>query len=103
MWDVMERNTSAIVDYLGHISYTEQYQLEVDRLQKDDDTTTLEALRDEEVQKDKLIQKLTDLTKMYPHNPQLYYNLSILFEERGMKLQSSINLKKAQEIDRDIK
>lgn len=102
MWDVVEQKPEAVIVYLDSIPNTKQYSLEMKRMENDNNTTILNTLHKREVAKNTHIHTLSEMAKTYPHNPELYYNLSLLYKDRGIVFKSSTLLKKAQSIDPGI-
>ncbi len=103
MWDVLENKTDAVVSYLEHIQGTTQYQLEIHKLQEDNNEIILNALKNADTVKDGQIERLNEAIKIHSSNPELYYNLSVLYAEKGLKTQSALFLQKAQDLDVNIK
>ncbi len=103
MWNVLEKKTDAVVNYLEYIQSTTQYQLEIGKLQEDNDKIILNALKNANIVKDEQIEKLNEAINAHPSDPELYYNLSVLYAEKGLKSQSALFLQKAQDLDVNIK
>jgi len=103
LYEVQEGNTSATISYLEKIPNTRLQKLVVRALQQDGNTAVLEGLQQKDRGVDVQIQQLTQSVLSHPQSPELYYNLSLLYSQKGMTAQAAENMQKAQGFDPELK
>jgi len=95
----MEGESSATITYLKHIWGTPLFDLELNTYKTEGRVDILAKWDDIEKENTKKIQSLKESLLTHPYSPELYYNLSLLYDENGDKANAQENLKKAQQID----
>lgn len=99
MFDVMEGKTSATAEYLKHIWGTPQFVYEIKNIRDHKDEAILKEMNAEESAQNKMIESLKSTIKQYPYAPEPYYNLSLIYEQRGEHKKSLEYLQSARQID----
>lgn len=99
MWDVMEGKVDALVAYLRLIQNTPQHAHEMRILRENNNTKALLTLEGAYRAKDLQVSRLKKAAIVYPYNPLIYYNLSILLQEKGFISESAVFFQKAKDID----
>lgn len=99
MLGVMNGESGPIITYLKHIWGTPLFDLEINTYKAEGRSDILSKWEEIQQENGKKIQKLEDASLMYPYSPELYYNLSLLYLEKGDKVKAAENLAKARQID----
>lgn len=95
----MNGESGPIITYLKHIWGTPLFDLEINTYKAEGRSDILSKWEEIQQENGKKIQKLEDASLMYPYSPELYYNLSLLYLEKGDKVKAAENLAKARQID----
>jgi len=103
MYGVMEGKSESVIYYLKHIWGTPLFNLEIDRYKTEGREDVLSNWSDIQNINTKKILNLEKATRLYSYSPELYYNLHLLYSEKGNKAKAEENLQKAQQIDPSLK
>jgi len=99
MNNVMEGDEKSIITYLRHIWGEPLFNLEIETYKKEGKNSILSKWAEVQQENIKKIQNLENATRTYPYSPELYYNLSLLYSEKGNNIQAAENMRKARQID----
>ena len=98
----MEDDKTA-VQYLKHIWGTPLFNLEIEAYKSAGRLKILSLWASIQKENEKKIEALESSVKIHPYSPELYYNLHLLYSEKGDKIKASENLRLAQQIDPSLK
>lgn len=99
MYEVMGGNTAATAEYLKRIWGTPQFTYEIKNIKEHNNEAILKEMNAEESQQNKMIESLKATIKQYPYAPEPYYNLSLIYGQRGQLDLSLKYLQSARQID----
>jgi tetratricopeptide (TPR) repeat protein len=99
MYDVMGGSTSATAEYLKRIWGTQQFAYEIKNIKEHNEESILKEMNAEESEQNKMIEALKSTIKQYPYAPEPYYNLSLIYAQRGQHERSLEYLQSARQID----
>jgi len=99
MYKTMEGDSASIITYLRHIWGSPLFYFEIEAYRKEGRNDILTKWAQVQQENSIKIQKLEDAAQLYPYSPEIYYNLSLLYSEKGNKIKATENLTKARQID----
>lgn len=102
MYGVMRGEKTAILNYLKHIWGTPLFNLELSTYKMDGREEVLTDWTFFQQISTKRIQSLEEVARLHPYSPELYYNLYLLYSERGQNIKAQEYLQKARQIDPSI-
>jgi len=99
----MMEDDKSIMQYLKHIGGTPLFNLEIEAYKSAGKLNIVSLWTSIRNENEKKIKTLESSVVTYPYSPELYYNLYLLYSEKGDKIKARENLRLAQQIDPSLK